>query len=63
MNKSISLREHSRIICPECSNYFEGTIREGGLVVGKCPVCKSVVSQKQCSAKITQIKVIKDFAR
>lgn len=62
MNKSVSLRERSRIICPECSNYFEGLVKEDGLVVGRCPVCRAVVSQKQCSTKIKQIKVIKDFA-
>ena len=62
MNKSIS-KSNLRIICPECSNYFVGTSQKDGLVVGQCPICKAIVSSKQCSTKVKQIKVIKDFAR
>ena len=61
MKKSDSLVKQSRIICPECSNYFTGTDKGNGLTVGQCPICKAIVSSKQCSTKVKQIKVIRDF--
>lgn len=59
MKQSISLEKQSRIICPECSNYITGRIQDNGIICGECPVCKSVVSSRQCSTKVKQIKVIK----
>lgn len=58
MNKSVL--STPRIICPECSNYFVGKVQKDGLIVGQCPICKAIVSSKQCSTKVKQIKVIKE---
>ena len=59
MEKSISLRKQTRIICPECSNYIVGRVQDNGTIIGECHICKSVISSKQCSTKVKQIKVIK----
>ena len=49
-----------KIRCPECSNYIEVTTLENGTQVGKCPVCKVVISQKQISQKEKTIRVRKN---
>lgn len=47
----------ANIHCPQCSNYFKSSKIQCGIKIGRCPVCKSVVSVKQGS-KIKKIKIL-----
>lgn len=60
-NEKISV-SRTRFRCPECSNFINGTIQKNGNIVGQCPVCKSVISCKQCSSKEKHIKIINKYA-
>lgn len=59
--KKVILLKKTRIKCPECSNYINAVSQPNGTITGKCPVCKSVVSCKQCSSKEKRIRIIKDL--
>ena len=59
MELSQTIQKTKRIVCPECSNYILGMIQSNGAIAGKCNICKSVVSSKQCSPRETHIKIIK----
>lgn len=59
VNTAILLQK-TRIKCPECSNYINCVIKHNGTITGKCSICKSVISCKQCSAKEKHITVIKE---
>ena len=45
------------IRCPQCSNYINVNRTQRGIKIGRCPVCKSLVSVKQGS-KIKKIKIL-----
>ena len=54
-------KKTKKIRCPECLNYMQVTICKNGANTGKCQICKSVISCKQCSSKEKRIKIIKNF--
>ncbi len=45
------------IHCPQCSNYIKVNRIQHGIKVGRCSVCKSLVSVKQ-GGKIHKIKIV-----
>ena len=45
------------IRCPQCSNFVKVNRIQRGIKIGRCPVCKSIVSVKQGS-KIKKIKIL-----
>lgn len=51
MNASSSARNH--IHCPQCSNFIKIVETSDGMISGRCPVCKSLVSVKQKKNKKT----------
>lgn len=59
MELSQTVQKKKRIVCPECSNYILGIVQPNGAVAGKCNICKSVVSSRQCNSRETHIKIIK----
>lgn len=60
MTQKAIILQKTRIKCPECSNYISCVVKPNGTVTGKCSICKSVVSCKQCSTKEKRITVIKE---
>lgn len=61
MERTDASKKKLRMICPECSNYINGILKENGAIAGQCPICKAVVLSKKCSPRETRIRIIKEI--
>lgn len=48
-----------RIKCPECLNYMLADAKDNGYI-GRCPVCKSLIIERQRSQKEKLIRILKN---